>query len=121
MTFDIERALLNKPAVTWADIAIRAELTAHHRNDCEPTERVPVWIPGEEPDPKDDWRLCDHSAFAELLRAVMTLGNCVWPIDLSEVYWEQTNRELWERARAKSRVRHAEVVALRKAYARHGA
>ena len=47
----------------------------------------------------------------------MTLGNGVWPIDLSEIYWEQTHRELWESARAKSRVRHAEVVALRKAYA----
>ena len=104
--YQLEFALLERPATCWADTAIRAELTAHHRRDCDEESG---WL--------EQWGNPDlHDAFAELLVAVMRLGHCVWPIDISEVYWEQTNCELWERARAKSRVRHAEVVALRKAW-----
>ena len=108
-TYRLERALLKKPASCWADIAMRAELTAHHRNDCRPTSSVfSVSI--------DDGGMlfCPHHSFAELLLAVMRLGNCVWPIDNSDVVWEHAHRELWAKHRAKSRVYHAEVMALRK-------
>lgn len=97
------RRLLKEPAdsSTWVDVVVRAELMGRGNSRS--------WLDHE-------GLHCEHRAFAELLAAILRLGNCPPRPDSSDIYWERTNHELWETARAKSRVYHEEVVGLRKAY-----
>ncbi len=96
------RRLLKEPAdsSTWGDVVVRAELMGRRNSSC--------WL-------KDNEGFhCEHRAFAELLTAILRLGNCPPPMDSHDIWWERMNRPAVEKHRAKTRVYHAEVTARRK-------
>jgi hypothetical protein len=101
----LETAVLKETATCWGDIVVRAELMSWRRRGhlagC-------CWLRLDD----DDGRHCNHRSFAELLTAILRLGNCPPLADVDDICWRREARAY----RAKSRLRHAAVKALRKTW-----
>jgi hypothetical protein len=106
--YRLEFAVLKEPATCWADIVVRAELMSWRRRSSLPGQ---CW---SRIDVRDDGVHGNQRSLAELLTAILRLGNCPPLADVDEIGWERRARPIVEKARAKSRLYHTEVKALRK-------
>jgi hypothetical protein len=84
----LESALVDgNPASCWSDIVIRAELTSWRRRG---SLEGCCWIRLDAED--DHSRFCDQRSFAELLTAILRLGNCPPLADVDDICRRRTAR-----------------------------